>query len=446
MSNCQIKVAHLAALALLGGATAFAIPQSAPVYTFCERECNDSCEYPQYIHAGDARDCLTQQSAADCFYITGKLQADCVWDIEPKCALRVFNKPQPARTSTGAPISGQWCEPVIASSDNFGWIHNVAPIDGAVRLGVAAFQDAFDGTINGLNNNALHGEFGEVTIKVYYNWPDGETNTVRSEECPDDYYVFQFHGNDALRVSFIIPSGVPTVDIQCCDDTGTVEVCYDVDFYHISGLVPLEAYAVQVIGGLDKDCNKTDTVIGIYNKNCFQIAFDDDGGQGGYSEVVTYAELDGTMVVAVSGKGDADFNGLLDSSQDSYFLFLTTLRIRQQVPSGTHFVPGASVCCYGSHQRDECCNYEDVIRYSRAVWDDTRYTNWFSHGNPPESRVDHGICGGYCLKISRANHVPVSPGGGGSVMTPSRVDINGDLRIDASDLALMLSFWGPVDR
>lgn len=447
MSNCQIKVAHLAALALLGGATAFAIPESAPVYTFCEEERNDSCEYPQYINAEDAIDEGSNpvRSARDCFYITGTLKEDCIWDIEPKCALRVYDKPQPARNASGNPIAGQFCEPILRSSDNFGWIRGVTPIDGAIRLGVAAFQDAFDGSINGLNNNARHGEFGEVTVKLYYGgFPETAGSRDAVEVRADDSYVFQFNGNDALRVSFIIPNDVQIVDIQCCDDTGTVGVCYDIDFYHIRGLTPLAPYAVQVVGGLTPGCDytKTDTVVGIYNKQCFQIAFDDDGGQDPYSELVTYAEMDGTMVIAVSGKGDADFNGLLDSAQDSYQFFLKTLRIRGHVPPDTQFYPGSST---GHCECDDCGGDGDVIRYARSVWDNALYAAWFSPGNPPESRVDHGVCGGYTIKVSPAVNGSSHPGGG-SVVDATRVDINGDHHINASDLALLLSFWGPVQR
>lgn len=450
MSNCQIKVAHLAALALLGGATAFAIPESAPVYTFCEEERNDCCEYPQYINAEDAIDegSDPERSARDCFYITGTLKEDCIWDIEPKCALRVYDKPHPARNSSGGVIAGQFCEPILHSSDNFGWIYDVVPIDGAIRMGVAAFQDAFDGSINGLNNNARHGEYGEVTVKLYYGgFPETTTGSREAvqEVRADDCYVFQFNGNDALRVSFIIPNDVQVVDIQCCDDTGTVGVCYDIDFYHISGLDPLGAYAVQVVGGLTPGCDydKTDTVVGIYNKQCFQIAIDDDGGQDPYSQVVAYAEVDGTLVVAVTGKGDENFNGLLDSGEPSYDFFLKQLRIRGQVPSDTEFCPGSST---GHCECDDCGGDGDVIRYSRAVWDDSRYANWFSPGNPPESRVDHGVCGGYCIKITPAEDGHGSPGGGGTVVDANRVDINGDEHINASDLALLLSFWGPVQR
>jgi hypothetical protein len=428
MSNRDLKAARLAALALFAGSAAYAVPVSIPNYTFCEDEINDYCDRAQYINALDAIDEVTLESATDCFYITGKLQADCVWDIAPKCALVVYGKPQPARTSTGAVIPNNFCEPIIASS-NEGILEGVTPIDGAVRLAVAALTDAFDGTVNGLNNNGRHNERGEVTIKVRYNSETGER--VR----PDQKYTFHFqNGSDALRWAIVVPSDTTSVDIECDNETGTVEVCYDIDFYHITGLEAGQAYAVQVIGGLTPECVKTDTVLGIYNKECIQIAFDDDGGQDMYSQVITYAEIDGSITVAVSGKGDEDFNGLLDATQQDYFDFLNILDVRHDL--AYTYYPGSST-------KDD--SEGDVIRYPRSIWDDTRYTAFFSPGNPPESRYDHGICGGYCIKVSVADHVSSGPGGsGGSVMTPARADVNADGFVNAQDLALMLSYWGTV--
>src|SRR4029077_4918879 len=110
---------------------------------------------------------------------------------------------------------------------------------------------------------------------------------------PDQMYVFRFggpadirqsismtwlqgkeiecdeaEGSDALRVAFIIPGNVSSVDIVCCNNTGVVPVCYDVDFYKVTTLLPSRAYCLEVIGGIDDssslecECaDPTDTMI-----------------------------------------------------------------------------------------------------------------------------------------------------------------------------------------
>lgn len=444
MSKCQTTAAGLAALALFGAASALAVPQTRPLFTFIEREDNDFCDRAQSINAYDASMYTEDPQARDCFYITGKLQQDCVWDIEPKCALRVYDKPQPARNSTGGVIAGQFCEPIVASSDT-GELHYVVPIDGAVRLAVAAVSDAFDGTVNGLVNNGPHGEKGEVTIKVFYN-DDAHTRTVY--EVPDQYYVFHFvNGADALRVAFIIPSWVRDVNILCCNNTGVVGVCYDTDFYHVTGLDAGQPYCVSVIGGLNPACDKTDTYVGIFNKNCFEIGADDDSGQGPYSEICTFAENDGSITIGVTGHGDTDFDGLLDSTQAQFYDFLEFLYIRYQ------WGPGRNGFVHGASTKDD--SYSDVIRYPRTIIDPIThaavplwetYPNFFAPGAPPESRFDHGICGGYCIKVQKATHVAGGSSGGGAVMDGHRADLDGNGRVNSVDLALLLSYWGPVNR
>ncbi len=303
--------------ASLGAAAAYAVPQAIPTYTFCEEEDNDLCVLAQEIDASLAVAMTGNvEEVRDCFYITGKLQEDCVWDRQPKCAMRAFGKPEPARGSDGRVINGEFCEPLVATSVN-GRILGLAPnSDGTIRLAVGITIDALDGTVNGLGQNEPHGDTGEVTIKVFCEGDDdGPARGL--EEDPDFEYVFRFvNGSDGLRVAFECDSAVESVDIHCCDDTGTIPVCYDVDFYNVTNLIPGRAYCVTVVGGQTPSCEKTDTKLGWFDKNCNMIGgidgYDDDSGNPSpYSNLCVFADGDGALRFGVTGgaEGPSFFTG-----------------------------------------------------------------------------------------------------------------------------------------
>lgn len=426
--------------ALMLGATATAVPQARPLHTFCEVEDNDTWDRAQVLDANVAAAVSGVQQPVDCFFVTGKLQMDYIWDIEPKCALRAYAKPQPARTSTGQAIPGQTYEPILASS-NVGVIDSLTPNDdNTVRLAVASLMDAFDGTVNGLSQNGPHNERGEVTVELFINRSASQLDGV----TPDQSYVFRFKsGTDALRLAFIAP-GAQYVTVRCRQNTGTVGVCYDTDFYRIVGLVPGNPYCITVVGGVTDRCTKTDTVLGWYDKQGYRIGgddgFNDDHAGTVYPEICVYADVDGSIWFAISGKGDEDFDGLLDATEDQYFDFLALVAVRHGFVAA--YRQGASVTDASA---------ADVIRYPRAFvdrfgetvtfWEDPRYAALFAPGAPPEAHVAHGVCGSYCIKVQPAEHTsggqpPVGQTGA------ARADINNDGVINASDLALLLSYWG----
>jgi hypothetical protein len=323
---------------------------------------------------------------------------------------------------------------------------------------------------------------GEVTVKVFYN--DGGDGEPRGDQ-PDQEYVFRFGqklaviqnflareggpmkevecedalGSDALRVAFVVPSNVTKVDIVCCNNTGVVPVCYDVDNYKVTNLLPSRAYCIEAIGGIDDNSSTrccalaTDTMIGIFDKNCNLIDFNDDKVEcdpfrnsacepdGFYSKICAFAEVDGTLRFAVTGFGDEDFNGLYDHDgtyQQDYFDLLERLRIIDNL--NYDYRQGASL-------KDASAG--DVNRYPRFIWDassnqnphgENLFANFFG---APEAYADHEICGGYCIKIQLAEHVDSRPTPA-PVMNGARADINSDGTVNASDLALLLSYWGIV--
>jgi len=455
MKMLQYAAAGTAAVALVGAAQTAAVPFAEPAYTFCEDDgYNSLCDYYQEINAWDAVSYTGNQLARDCFYINGKLQKNCVWDITPKCALVAFNKPVQSFSAAGQPLPGHFYEPILANTATSGGnaLYGLTPIDGQIRLGVTAVMDAFDGTVNGLASNSPHGEVGEVTIKVYYN--GGKTARGYVVDEPDDSYVFRFQsGADALRVAFPVPQGVESVDVVCCNDTGTVEICYDVDFYKIRGLRPGQPYCLTVVGGLNYDCEKTDTLLGWFDKNCnliFSNGLDDDGGLGVYSNLCIFADGDGDIRFAISGSGDENFNGLNDATEKDYFDFLDLLNTFQIEGYPFSYMPGVST------KND---TYEYVNRYPRTVWDGLFRNPGLGINTPtpfgplttgeaPETFFQHGVCGEYVIKVRYGTHVEPegnggNGGGNGDVLTgPARADLNGDGIVNAQDLAILLSFWG----
>jgi len=248
----ELRMTHMALagmLAALGSAAAMADPQGAPLFTFCEEEDNDRCERAQEIDAEVANTETSFFKAEDCFFITGKLQKDCVWDCEPKTALVAYAKPVQCFDDDGVAVQNRFAEPVLAKSLT-GNLSDLVPLsDRTIRLGLAATSDANDGTINGLASNGAHNVFGEVTLKVFFN---GTTTTRGDNQLePDETYVFDFqNGSDALRVAFQVPSNVSTVDVIACEDTGTVQVAWDTDFYNVTNLKPNRPYCLTVVGGL----------------------------------------------------------------------------------------------------------------------------------------------------------------------------------------------------
>ncbi len=518
MKKVCMTAVSATAFVLAGAAASLAVPQAIPTYTFCEEEGNDLCVDAQEIDASIAVAMTGNvEEVRDCFYITGKLQEDCVWDRQPKCIMKAFDKPQPARNSSGQIVNGQFCEPLKATSVN-GRILNLAPnSDGTIRLGVGAFIDGFDGTFNGLGQNEPHGETGEVTVKVFCEGDDDGPARGGGSDDPDFEYVFRFvNGADALRVAFECESGVSSVDIHCCDDTGQVPICYDVDFYNVSNLIPGRAYCVTVVGGQSQEFDaridpvvdllirlgilpphvelpsilvdkiKTDTKLGWFDKNCNLIGGedgknDDGGNPSPYSNLCVFADGDGNLRFGVSGGagrfailimflsgwitdgpdsidlsilGDCNFNGLTDLIEEFYFFYHVLASILADFDA--EYTPGASL-------KDESADL--VIRYPRHIWEDEDrlICNLLGLGDveecppiplpagfPPEFFFQHGVCGGYCIKVQLAEHVdpgerPDFPPASNQSMS-SRSDMTGDGIVNASDLAVLLSHWGVITQ
>ncbi len=418
---------------------ASAVPSSpVPAFTWCEEEDNDVCTSALVFDANDVVFLTGSEAARDQFWITGKLHEDCIWERETKCAIRAYDKAEPARNSSGQIVQNSTCEPLVASSLSGDLLGLMPNSDGTIRLGVTVPMDALDGTVNGLGQNHPHGEIGQLKIKVFCPGDDdGPARGGAGDDEPDFVYCWEFqNGADALRVAFECDVAGP-VDVICCRDEGTIPICYDVDFYQIENLIPGESYCIEIIGGLTPECEKTDTTLGIFDKQWFLIpgidSPNDDGRQPPYSKVTAFADGEGALRFAVSGRQDLNFNGLIDTAEDEFFFNLVRLNVIYD--ESFEFHPGASV--------KEDATRDLVIRYPREIWEMEEWTP----GEPPEFLAAHGVCGGYCVQIALVNHVSESdrrrPDPMQSRLMLHRVDVNGDGVVNASDLAFVLSLWTP---
>jgi hypothetical protein len=444
MSKTRNAAVLLAAMGLTGAA-AVASVQPEELYVHVENEKmdsgrNDTWAEREYVSVSEAD--------RDCFFITGKLQKDCIWDRVPKCYVVAYGKPAQAfvKNEQGIPVAVV-VEPIVATEAGGSLTTDVLPGadggPGSIRLGVAALFDAEDGTINGLAEKGLHGETGQVYIEVDFD----------SGDDPEPY-KFEFkEGREALRLAYLSDSA-STATVTCINDMGMKEVAYDVDFYQLNGLRDdgESTYCLTVIGGLDYDCNETDTLLGAFDNTGLILGglnpkIDDDGestgntGNSPYSELCVIANSSGVIRFAVTGSGDTDFNGLDDYGQLDYFLFLQNngfdedddpTYIEDSFFPGQNYVPGASL--------KNSAEAGDVIRLNREDFDESGY----------ECPPDHGIAGGYCIKVRFVPHDQEengdddddgTPGGG---FTAASVDFNGDGWVNGTDLATLLTFWGPI--
>lgn len=426
--NLDRTIVALAGALTSACGTALGVPTPKPVYTFCEIEDNDLCSSPQILDASQAVIATGDEEARDFLFVTGKLQKDCVWDRRPKCMLRAYDKPAPCRDSTGAIIAGAFYEPSIASSAAGRLTALPVLSDGSVRLAVTSVQDGFDGTANGLANNGPHGERGAVKVNVFYRYGGAPP----ASNQPDEVYTADFlTGSDAFRVALRPPAGVTALDVVCDDDEGTVELCWDVDHYLVQNLIPSKPYSIRIVAAKEEEtCYDIGALLGVFDKNCWLHSTDPQHA-GCYAQLFTYAEVDGSLRFAVTGDSDYDFDGLHDLAQAEYRTFLRDIGILY----GLEFVHRT-----GASAKDASAVY--VPRYSDQIWADR---GWM-RGSPPELKYVHGVCGEYCVEITLAEHVSPSDPRRPFVVplysTSPRADLNGDGHVNASDLALLLSFWG----
>ncbi len=400
-----------------GAAWAFLIPEING--TCFETELNDLM--PQCDFA----------DASVCSYISGKLGMETMIECEPDTYLILFDKylnhinenddSLCAGSGTASGLEDVILfdieAPAVFGDAGSGIVDND---DGSrsVRIGVTGRPDGLDGVFNGYFQNAPHGQLGRFRMTTTFKDENGdlipspmmlpEGTLVDNPQVYEDAFV---SGAEAFKINYRVSGDVERVDICIDNQIQTREICDDVDWFCIEGLTPLMDYNITQVGGLDKNCVPTDLYIGWFDKGGNVIAATDTGGPlPEYVKITVIADILGRAVIAVTGTGDTDFNGLNDA-------------LEAEGPGGDEPQPADAPVC-------------------------------------PEAPPVHGIGGCYTLAITLFDHTAGSGGGeeppGGGEEEPKEIDpalqtaldhgdINKDGIVDTADLGVMLSNFGWTD-
>ena len=266
-------------------------------------------------------------------YITAKLGIEKLIECEPDTYLILFDKQlnhinenDDSNCAGSGTASGlqdvilfDTLAPPVFGDGGTGIVDND---DGSrsVRIGVTGRPDGLDGVFNGYFQNAPHGQTGHFRMTTVFKDADG--NQIPSPmQLPEGTFVDnpQFYeeefvtGAEAFNINYRVSDEVERVDICIDNQIQTSEICDDVDWFCLEGLTPLMDYNIIQVGGLDKNCVPTDLYIGWFDKGGSVIAAADTGGPiTEYAKITVIADILGRAVIAVTGTGDADFNGLDD--------------------------------------------------------------------------------------------------------------------------------------
>ena len=193
----------------------------------------------------------------------------------------------------------------------------------SIRIGVTGRPDGLDGVFNGLFQNAAHNQFGKFTM--YVEFLDANGDPLISPILPQGggpidnpvTYTDEFiTGAEAFYINHILPQGTVSVDVWIDNVIPWEQIREDVDFFCIENLIPLCNYAITQVGGLDWECVPTATALGWFDKNC-ELILKEQGNMviPGYTQLLAVADVNGRIILAVSGAGDCNFNGILDEHE-----------------------------------------------------------------------------------------------------------------------------------
>jgi len=321
--------------------------------------------------------------------INGKLEKRFVPDVQPDTWLCVFDKQDNLIAENdnrdGDGKGNPWASAIWSEDgDDDDSVADILVANGdgtySLRLVVTGFPDGLDGNCNGFFQNAPHGQLGEWEVCIWFGERTGD---------PDISYRDEFiEGSEAFRINFTAPA-TDTVHVEIDNTVGRKLVRNDRDFFCLTGFAPQEEVFLTVVGGIDMNCNPTDTQLCWFDKDCNVIASDDNSGPvEGYSQLFAIADVNGNICIGVSGGGDANCDGALDV-----------------VPAG-------------SSTGDDSDDSDDEF-------------------------VEHGKDGDYTIAVDRAGGAGPE-GGEAEMIQATSGDLNLDGGVDGRDLGIMLVNWGMI--
>ena len=266
----------------------------------------EDCDAPDVCVPFDWQEVLIP---GDNTFINGELEKREAPYCEPDTYMVLFDKLNNvvAQDDNSSNLGNGWASGLVAN-DASGFIDNG---DGtrSLRIGVTGRPDGLDGVFNGLFQNGPHDQYGGFT--VYVDFSDGTSYSY------EDEFVI---GAEAFHINYEVPADAVSASINIDNTTGTVEVRCDVDFMKLTNLTPLCDYAIEQIGGINCECRPTDARLGWFDKGCTLILQEGTGGKVyEYARLLTVADANGEINIAVTGEYDTDFDGLHDDDQDAWY-------------------------------------------------------------------------------------------------------------------------------
>ncbi len=165
-----------------------------------------------------------------------------------------------------------------------GSINLIADINGVAYLAVTGAGDTT--VIDGLDDISWkpHGDCGPYTLTV--------------TEAPDAGSTFDD------RTAVLVPNGNRIRIDEQLDPGACSTACHDVDFFALTGLVPASDFEIEIDAASPESFR-----IGWYDKSGALIL-------SAISNVSLISDIEGAVLLAVTGAADEDFDGFIDETSD----------------------------------------------------------------------------------------------------------------------------------
>lgn len=256
----------------------------------------------------DPADCIEEVNAycppaqtlfpVDGTYLIGSLEKREYPDCEPDTYIVLFDKLNNiiASDDNDSTLGNGWASGLFGVNDANGLINDG---DGSrsLRIGVTGRPDGLDGVFNGYFLNGPHQQHGEFTLYVTFFSAGG---SLVGEESYTDRFE---SGAEAFHINYDVPPAAASAVIVIDNTTGAIAALPDQDVFHIEGLVPFCDYFITQIGGLNCECEPTDTVMAWVDKNCGIIWLSNEyNAPTGYEELTVIADYLGRANFAIAGE------------------------------------------------------------------------------------------------------------------------------------------------